>query len=163
MKIVSVRCLNSLWIPVFTTSSSDWRNFLSQNYQKTFKIYIFLCVRKKKLFLCRWKIFNLNFMCTLLTDPYCAKIKFYRKPRYTHFCSVWNIILSSLYQKCRIWIQKKIIRKKINHQNLPTKSLNWSKIRHWNFTWLLVNRRQKARRWKAIGSRRMVTLNHRIR
>lgn len=42
-----------------------------------------------------------NFMCTLLTDPYCAKLKFYRKPRYTHFCSVWNIILKR--KKCTIW------------------------------------------------------------
>lgn len=105
-------------------------------------------------------------MCTLLTDPYCAKLKFYRKPRYTHFCSVWNIILSSLYQKCRIWTNRR--QKKIKHENLfkiinYTKLLNWSKTRRWNFTWLLVNRWQQLQRWKAIGSRQMVTLNHRIR
>lgn len=110
-----------------------------------------------------FKIFNFNFMCTLLTDLYCPKIKFYRKPRYTHFCSVWNIILSSLYQKCRIWILSK--NKELNTQIICkiSKSLNWSKTRRWNFTWLPVNRWRQLRRWKAIGSSQMVTLKHRIR
>lgn len=114
-------------------------------------------------------------MCNLLTDPYCAKIKFYRKPRYTHFCSVWNIILSSLYQKCTIWIaaidRQAEPKEKIKTSpricskspQTPRKSLNWSKTRRWNFTWLLVNRWQQPPRWKAIGSKQMVTLNHRIR
>lgn len=45
-------------------------------------------------------------MCTQTTsNRYRVKI-FYRKPRYTHYCSVWNIILSSLYQKCMIWALK---------------------------------------------------------
>lgn len=41
----------------------------------------------------------LNF---LTNSKYRIRI-FHRKPRYTHYCSVWNIILSSLYQKCTIW------------------------------------------------------------
>lgn len=81
-----------------------------------------------------------NFMCTLLTDPYCAKLKFYRKPRYTHFCSVWNIILSSLYQKCTIWTKKSSGEKNYIKNHSTLNFLSWSKIKRWNFTWLLVNR-----------------------
>lgn len=60
-------------------------------------------------------------MCTQVTNNrYRVKI-FYRKPRYTHYCSVWNIILSSLYQKCMIWAQR-VKSITWNHQpNFPNK------------------------------------------
>lgn len=30
-------------------------------------------------------------------------VLFYRKPRYTHYCSVWNVLLGTVYQTCKIW------------------------------------------------------------
>lgn len=41
-------------------------------------------------------------MCKLLIHSQSRVVIFYRKPRYTHYCSVWNIILGELYQKCSI-------------------------------------------------------------
>lgn len=29
-------------------------------------------------------------------------VLFYRKPRYTHYCSVWNILMGTAYQTCKI-------------------------------------------------------------
>lgn len=43
-------------------------------------------------------------MCKLIIHCQSRVVIFYRKPRYTHYCSVWNIILGVLYQKCTIWV-----------------------------------------------------------
>lgn len=122
-------------------------------------------------------------MCTSITkNPYRVKI-FYRKPRYTHYCSVWNIILSSLYQKCMIWAVNRdecfsIIREvfarrescdtqestfKTYRNQKSTKShrhpLNWGRKRHWSSTWS-PNRWPT---WRATGINRTATRRHRIR
>lgn len=46
-----------------------------------------------------------NLMCTssVLFDRRNKVVRFFRKPRYTHYCSIWNILLGTLYQKCNIW------------------------------------------------------------
>lgn len=45
---------------------------------------------------------NASLMCKLIINCQSRVVIFYRKPRYTHYCSVWNIILGELYQKCSI-------------------------------------------------------------
>lgn len=76
-----------------------------------------------------------SYMCTLVTNNiYCVKL-FFRKPRYTHFCSVWNIILSSLYQKCRIWAIKTIeISKKNIFEEEGALIINSRNHLHWKVT-----------------------------
>lgn len=118
-------------------------------------------------------------MCNSKTKLTSVKI-FYRKPRYTHYCSVWNIILSSLYQKCMIWIEvhrqkssqdkgklkrggRILFPKFTAYQAKAWKSakkpLNWSRKRHLNFTWL-PNRWPT---WRATGIRRTATAKPLIR
>lgn len=50
---------------------------------------------------------QLNTLINLMCKPQVFYYKncvvfFYRKPRYTHYCSVWNILLGRVYQTCKI-------------------------------------------------------------
>lgn len=68
-------------------------------------------------------------MCTPITNnQYRVKI-FYRKPRYTHYCSVWNVIFDSLYQKCSIWIVNKFNQSKSEKKFLHRQICRTAKLK----------------------------------
>lgn len=73
-------------------------------------------------------VIHLSTLTNLMCKPQVFYYKncvvlFYRKPRYTHYCSVWNILLGTLYQTCKIWSNRSAEQRKVNLKKKKRKFL----------------------------------------